>query len=115
MRKRNNLDVAEANFLYAQVLVELSKNEGFVSLSILKRNSLIDEVCIKCINIANMNSEDKEALNFEIKSYKLSIDEKEEFYSDEVYENSLLKPENFNDKMKHKYAIIIKKITKEYL
>jgi hypothetical protein len=113
-RKRNNLDTAESNFLYAQVLVELNKNEKFKNLSILERNNLIDEVCLKCIDIANKNNTDKEALKFEIKSYKLSDEEKKKFYSDEVYENNLAKPEDFNDKMKIKYAEIIKNTIKEF-
>ena len=113
-RKRNNLDTSEANYLYAQVILALNKNKKFNDLSIPERNNLIDKICIECINLANSDEDDKEALILEIQSYKQSDEEKRNFYDSNVYENNLEKPEDFNDKMKKKYDEIIKKTIKEF-
>ena len=112
-RKRNNLDTAEANFLYAHVLIELNKYDKFRNLSILERNNIIDDICLKCIDIANKDEDTKEALKLEIKSYKLSEEEKKNFYNESVYENSLPKPVNFTAVMKNKYEDVIKRSVKE--
>ena len=112
-RKRNNLDTAEANFLYAHVLIELNKYDKFRNLSILERNNIIDGICLKCIDTANNDDDTKEVLKLEIKSYKLSEEEKKNFYNESVYENSLPKPVNFIAGMKNKYEDVIKKIIKD--
>ncbi len=107
-RKRTNLDTAEANYLYAQVLVEFNSYEKFKNLSIPERNNLIDEVCAKVIDEANKQKQDREAIKFELNSYKLSEEEKKKFYDESFYQKDLIKPDNFNDKMKEKYFELIK-------
>ncbi len=114
-RKRNNLDTAEANYLYAHVLIEFNKYDKFRNLSILEKNNLIDDICLKSIDIANKDDDTKEALKLEIKSYKLSEEEKKNFYNESIYENSLPKPDNFTAVMKNKYEDVIKRNVKEFI
>jgi hypothetical protein len=106
MRKRTNLDTSEANYLYASVLLKFNKNEKLRDLPIIVKNKLIDEVCERCIEQANENPDDIEALKFEVKAYKLTEEEREKSLSKEVYEIHE-KPAGFNEKLKEKYSSII--------
>ncbi len=106
MRKRNNLDTSEANYLYAKVLLLFNRREKLKDLPIPVKNKLIDEVCEKVIERANKNKEDVEALKFEVKAYKLSDEERKRSLSDDVYE-ILEKPKGFNEKLREKYETII--------
>ncbi len=112
-RKRTKLDTIEANFIYAKVLVSLGKFKGFSELPIPTRNSLIDSACEEIIEAANSSEEDIEALKFEIKSYKLTDEEKTEFYGPAQYDETVKKPENFNQNLKEKYSGLIREITKK--
>ncbi len=106
MRKRNNLDTSEANYLYAAVLLRFNKNEKLKDLPIPVKNKLIDETCERCIERANPNKDDAEAIKFEVKAYKLTDEERAASLSEENYE-ILEKPKNFNRMLKEKYASII--------
>ncbi len=108
MRKRTSLDTSEANFIYAKVLLAFNKNEKLKDLPIPVKNKLIDEACENIINKANDNTDDIEALLFEIKSYRLSDEEKEKAYSNDVYEK-LEKPKGFNELLKQKYSGFIER------
>jgi len=114
-RKRNNLDTAEANYLYAQVLVGLNKYVKFKNLSIPERNNFIDDICFKCIDNVSIDDDTKEALKFEIKSYRLSENEKKKYYDNSMYENNLTKPDDFNERMKIKYKDVIDKNIKRFM
>jgi len=102
-RKRNNLDTAEANFIYSRVLIETNKLKNFSNLFITERNKIIDKICVQVISSENKSSNDVEALKFEVLSYKLNNQEKEKFYSSNNYEKDLIEPENFNDILSNKY------------
>ncbi len=106
MRKRNNLDTSEANYLYAAILLRFNKNEKLRDLPIPVKNRLIDEIAARCIERANADKEDVEAIKFEISAYKLSDEEREKSLAKDVYE-ILPKPKGFNQKLKEKYASII--------
>ncbi|GEM_PF-2183544 len=112
-RKRTNLDTSEANFVYVHVLLELNKFEEFNKLFITERNKLTDEICLSVIDKANKNEDDKEALKFELLSYKLSDEEKKKYYNPGNYIDNLPKPENFNKLLEEKYLGIIKETVKE--
>ena len=75
MRKRTNLDTAEANYIYAKVLIALNKTEKFANLSLPERNKVIDDISAKIIKKAN-DEEDAEAILFELKSYKMTDEER---------------------------------------
>ncbi len=113
MRQRTNLDTSEANFVYARVLLELNKYDKFQNLFVTDRNKIIDEICLAVIDEANEKEEDREALKFEIMSYKLPAEEKEKYFSPPLYISGLKKPEEFDKKLNKKYGSIIKKYIKE--
>ena len=52
-RKRTNLDRAEADYLYANVLLEFNKYNSFQTLSIPERNDLISKKEVLHIAILN--------------------------------------------------------------
>jgi hypothetical protein len=111
-RKRTNLDTAEAEFLYANVLVELNKKEAFQKLSIPERNNLVDKVAINVIKKSCKDAEHIQAISEEIVAYKLSGKEEAEFYSKSNYVTGLEKPANFNELLKTRYANFIKEEVK---
>lgn len=102
-RKRTNLDTTEAEYLYANVLVEFNKYDSFEGLSIPERNDLIDKVCTDVIKEACKNKEHVEAVTQEILAYKLSKEEEERFYSPEVYTSGVEKQENFEKILGNRY------------
>jgi len=106
-RKRTNLDTAEAEFLYANTLVEFSKYKSFQELSIPERNILVDNVCIEVIEKSCRNVEHIEAVTQEITSYSLTKDEEIKFYSNAQYTKGLEKPENFQPLLEKKYLALI--------
>jgi len=112
-RKRTNLDTAEAEYLYANVLVEFSKSELFQKLSIPERNNLVDEVAIEVVKKSCKNSDHIQAITDEILAYKLFGDDEKEFYSSLNYVTGLEKPANFNELLKVKYERLITEIVKE--
>ncbi len=114
-RKRTNLDTSEANFVYVHVLLELNKHEEFSKLFITERNKLTDEICLEVIDKANNDEEDREALKFEILSYKLPEKEKERYYNSDNYKKDVPKPENFNEFLSRKYIALIKETVREKL
>jgi len=114
-RKRTNLDTAEAEYLYANVLVEFSKYESFQDLAIPERNNLVDKVCTDVIRKSCKNEEHIEAVTQEIFSYKLTVEEEKQFYSSSVYTTGLEKPEQFDLLLNNRYKSRIGKLVKEYL
>jgi hypothetical protein len=106
MRKRTNLDTAEANYIYAKVLIALNKTEKFANLSLPERNKVIDDISAKIIKKAN-DEEDAEAILFELKSYKMTDEERKKTLLPEVYTADLPKPKGFNRILKEKYEQII--------
>ncbi len=100
-RKKTNLDTLEAEYLYANVLVEYSKYESFQELSILERNNWVDKVCADVVRKSCKNEEHVEAITQEILSYKLS--KEEIFYGIDVYTSGLEKPESFNKLLEKRY------------
>ncbi len=113
MRKRTKLDTIEANYIYAKVLLAFNKINGFSDLSIPERNSLIDSACEEIIERANSAEEDINALKLELNSYRLNDEEKREFYNPELYESTVEKPKNFNEKLKKKYSKLINEIVSQ--
>ena len=112
-RKRTNLDTAEAEYLYANVLLEFNKFEIFKTLSIPKRNDLIDKVCIDAIKQTCKNEEHIEAVSQEIISYRLSKEDEVKFYSDAQYTSGLEKPEQYDARLKKKYLNLITLLVEE--
>ena len=106
-RKRTNLDTAEAEYLYANTLVEFSKYKSFQKLSIPERNNLVDNICIAAIKKSCRNEEHIEAVTQEITSYSLTKDDEIEFYSNAKYTKGLEKPENFQLLLEKKYLPLI--------
>ncbi len=109
-RKRTNLDTAEAEYLYANVLVEFSKYESFQDLAIPERNNLVDKVCTDVIRKSCKNEEHIEAVSQEILSYRLSKEDEIKFYSNSQFTKGLEKPENFDALLKKKYLNLIDKL-----
>ena len=113
-RKRTNLDTAEAEYLYANVLVEFNNYDLFQGLSIPERNDLIDKVCIDVIKQSCKNEDHIEAVSQEILSYRLSKEDEIKFYSNSQFTDGLEKPENFNVLLKKKYLDLICKLVREF-
>ncbi len=111
-RKRTNLDTAEAEYLYANVLLEFNKYESFQTLSIPERNGLIDKVCIATLEQSCKNEEHVEAVTQEILSYRLSKEDEVKFYSDTKYTKGLEKPENFNALLKKRHLDLLCNLVK---
>ncbi len=113
MRKRNNLDTAEANFIYAKLLIGLNKSQKFQLLSLPARNKLIDELSSKVIKSKN-SPEDAEAILFEITAYKMPDEERAKTLTPELYDANVPKPKGFNRLLKEKYEDEIKKVIEEF-
>ena len=111
-RKRTNLDTAEAEYLYANVLVEFNKYDSFQELSIPERNDLVDKICIDVITKSCKNEEHIEAVSQEILSYRLSKEDEVKFYSNTQYTSGLEKPENFDALLKKRYFAFLGKLVK---
>ncbi len=108
MRKRNNLDTAEANYVYAKLLLGLNKTEVFEKLSLPERNGIIDKLSAEIIKKTN-SPEDAEAILFEVTAYKLPDEERKKTLAPDVYDANVPKPKGFNKKLKDKYDEEIKK------
>ncbi len=109
-RKLTSLDISEANFIFAHVMLELNKNEKFNNLVVTQRNKLIDEICLEVIDKANKDEDDKEILKSEILAYKIPGTEKKKHPLEIV---NLEKPGNFNEIMRRKYENIIRETVKK--
>ena len=109
-RKRTNLDTAEAEFLYANSLVEFNKYENFQKLSIPERNNLVDEVCLEALRKSCKDDNHIDAVSKEILSYKLTKEEEHKYYSSDKYVKGLERPENFDEMLKVKYVNLISNI-----
>jgi len=114
-RKRNNLDKAEAEFLYANVLTECNKYKVFENLSVTEKNNLIDKICLSAIKEVHTDKDNIEALSQEILSYKLREDELKKFYAPDIYDSEINKPENFNSLLAKQYTDVIKDFVKKEL
>ncbi len=113
MRKRNNLDTAEANYIYAKLLIGLNKTKRFEELSLPERNKTIDELSAKIIK-ENNPPEDAEAILFEITAYKMTDEERAKTLTPDVYDNDVPKPKGFNSILKSKYEEAIKKAIENF-
>jgi hypothetical protein len=113
MRKRNRLDTAEANYVYAKLLIGLNKTKRFETLSLPERNKTIDDLSGKIIRKTN-SPEDAEAILFEITAYKMTDEERQKTLAPDVYDANFPKPKGFNQKLKEKYDEEIKRMIEEF-
>ncbi len=113
MRKRNNLDTAEANYIYAKLLIGLNKTKRFEKLSLPERNKAIDDLSAEIIKSKN-SPQDAEAILFEITAYKMLDEERQKTLAPDVYDANVPKPHGFNQKLKEKYDEEIKKMIEEF-
>ena len=114
-RKRTNLDKAEAEYLYANVLLEFSKYDTFKDLSILEKNNIIDQVSLNAVKQAHSDEDDIEAVTQEILSYKLTDEELKDFYSADKYISDVEKPSDYNLMLEKRYSGIIKRLVADVI
>lgn len=113
-RKRNNLDTLEADFIYSQLLLRLSKQKDFDQKFVLEKNKLLDELSAKAVDMVHQNEDDREAVKFELRAYKMSDEEREKSLQSDDYINNLEKPANFTDDLKNKYFPVFDEILQEF-
>jgi hypothetical protein len=111
---RNTLQTSEANYVYANVLVKLNKNQNFANLSLPEKNSIIEMISKSIVSSINQDHNIVEALVFEMLSFRLSEEEQQIAYNENNY-LVIDKPQSFNKSLIDKYHETITEKVNQYI